>query len=83
MSTSGTSAELLARAIVNRLEDRGVLEFRDAEAAIALVARKLEENFAAAEAIEREARQRVGEGASDKELAEEMGRVAAEHNFIL
>jgi hypothetical protein len=83
VSTTGTSAELLARAIVNRLEDRGVLEFRDAEAAIALVARKLEENLDAADAIVREARERAGADASDEELAEEMRRVAAEHNFTL
>jgi hypothetical protein len=38
--------EFLARAIVNRLEDRGLIEFADAETVIAVVARTLEENFA-------------------------------------
>jgi len=41
--------EFLARAIVNRLEDRGFVEFTDAEAVIAVVARTLEENFANAD----------------------------------
>lgn len=44
--------EFLARAIVNRLEDRGLVEFADAEAAIHVVVKTLEENFAAHESDE-------------------------------
>ncbi|HEX7706106.1 MAG TPA: hypothetical protein VF701_06555 [Thermoanaerobaculia bacterium] len=83
MSPTGTSVELLARAIVNRLEDRGVLEFRDAEAAILLVAKALEENFSAVEAIEREARTRAGAKASQQQVEDEMRRIAVERKFIL
>lgn len=80
--------EYLARAIVNRLEDRGLVEFGDAESGIQLVARTLEENFAAVEAIEQEARQRLARNTgerepSENELMEEMRRVAAERNVIL
>lgn len=80
--------EFLARAIVNRLEDRGLVEFSDVETGIQIVARTLEDNFRAAEAIELEARQRLSRSLSDREpsdieLADEMMRVASEHNFIL
>lgn len=80
--------EFLARAIVNRLEDRGLVEFGDAEAGIQVVIRALGENFAAADAIEHEARQRLagssrrGEPSAD-EIREEMLRIAAERRFIL
>ena len=47
MTTADKQIEFLARAIVNRLEDRGLVEFGDAEIVIAVVARTLEENFAA------------------------------------
>jgi len=47
MSNNVRQIEFLARAIVNRLEDRGLVEFGDAEVVIAVVARTLEENFAA------------------------------------
>ncbi len=47
MSNNVRQIEFLARAIVNRLEDRGLVEFSDAEIVIAIVARTLEENFAA------------------------------------
>ena len=81
---NGKQIELLSRAIVNRLEDRGLVEFGDAEAGIQVVARILEENFTAVDAIEQEARQRFGRREpSDDELMEEMRRVAAERNFIL
>jgi hypothetical protein len=56
VSASGRRVEFLARAIVNRLEDRGLIECRDAEAGILIVAKALEENFAAEEALAREAR---------------------------
>jgi hypothetical protein len=81
---NGKQIELLARAIVNRLEDRGLVEFGDAEAGIQVVARILDENFTAVDAIEQEARQRLRRSEpSDDELMEEMRRVAAERNFIL
>ena len=37
--------EFLARALVNRLEDRGVVEFHDAEAGIELVIRMIAESL--------------------------------------
>jgi len=77
------NVEFLSRAIVNRLEDRGLVEFRDAEAGILVVTKALEENFAALEAIEQEARQRLGERASDQQIESEMRRIAAERNIIL
>jgi len=83
VSGTGKRIEFLARAIVNRLEDRGLVEFRDAEAGIIVVAKALEENFATADAIESEARQRLGERASDQKIEDEMRRIAAERNFIL
>ena len=82
-ANSGPRVEFLARAIVNRLEDRGLVEFRDAEAGILVVARALEENFAAIDAIEQEARQRLGERASDQQIEAEMRRIAAERDVIL
>lgn len=81
--------EFLARAIVNRLEDRGLVEFGDAEAGILVVIKTLEENFAAAEAVEQEARQRLvgtsprGREPSESELREEMRRIADERGVIL
>lgn len=83
MSTTGRRVEFLARAIVNRLEDRGVVEFRDAEAGIQVVAKALEENFLSAGLIEREARQRLGGRASTQQIENEMRRIAAERKFIL
>jgi hypothetical protein len=83
VSATGKRIEFLARAIVNRLEDRGLMEFSDAEAVIIVVAKTLRDNFAAVAAIEDEARQRLGERASDSHVEEEMRRIAAERNFIL
>jgi hypothetical protein len=83
VSGTGKRTEFLARAIVNRLEDRGLVEFRDAEAAIIVVAKALEENFAASDALEQEARQRLGNRASDQQVEQEMRRLALEKNFIL
>lgn len=37
--------EFLARAIVNRLEDRGLVEFHDAVTGIHVVERTIEDNF--------------------------------------
>jgi hypothetical protein len=81
--------EFLARSIVNRLEDRGLVEFGDAEAGILVVIRTLQENFATAEAIEQEARQRLiaasprGREPSESDLREEMRRIADERGYIL
>ena len=77
------NVEFLSRAIVNRLEDRGLVEFRDAEAGILVVTKALEENFAALEALEQEARQRLGERATDQQIESEMRRIAAERDIIL
>jgi hypothetical protein len=41
--------EFLARALVNRLEDRGVVEFHDAEAGIEVVERTIAEHLRNAE----------------------------------
>jgi hypothetical protein len=81
--TASTRVEFLARAIVNRLGDRGLVEFRDAEAGILVVTKALEENFAALDAIEQEARQRLGDRASDQQIESEMRRIAAERDIIL
>jgi hypothetical protein len=79
--------EFLARAIVNRLEDRGLVEFGDAEAGIQVVIRMLQDNFQVAELLEQEARQRVAAGArgrvNEGDVREEMRRLAAERKFIL
>ena len=88
MTTSIRQIEFLARAIVNRLEDRGLVEFGDAEIGIQIVARTLEDNFHAYDTIEQEARGRLAKSIgsrepSDAEVAEEMKAVAAEKNFVL
>ncbi len=80
--------EFLARAIVNRLEDRGVVEFRDAEAGIRVVEHVLAENAVLFDSLEQEARTRLAKTLgerepSDHELMEEMRRLAAERNTIL
>jgi hypothetical protein len=88
MPTSIRQIEFLARSIVNRLEDRGLVEFGDAEIGIDVVTRTLEDNFAAYDAIEAEARIRLAKSIgsrepSENEVAEAMKRVAAERNFTL
>lgn len=83
MSATGRRVEFLARAIVNRLEDRGVVEFVDAEAGILVVTRALEENFTTVELLERAARQKLGNRATEEQLEHEMRRIAAERNVIL
>lgn len=78
--------EFLARAIVNRLEDRGVVEFRDAEAGIRVVEHVLAENFTMLDSLEQEARARLTKGdrePSEADLMEEMRRLAVERNTIL
>ena len=88
MPTNIKQIEFLARAIVNRLEDRGLVEFGDAEIGIQIVTRTLEDNFQAYDSIEMEARGRlaktIGEREpSDSEVADEMVRVATERSFVL
>ena len=79
--------EFLSRALVNRLEDRGIVEFGDAEEGIQLVAIALEHDFAAIDAIEQEARQRLAEKSPKEpkadELEAEMQRIAAEKGVTL
>jgi len=82
--SSGGKIEFLARAIVNRLEDRGLVEFGDAETAILVVTKTLSDNNQAYELIEQEARLRLGTAEpSDDELEQAMQRIAAERNFVL
>jgi len=83
VTSTGRRVEFLARAIVNRLEDRGLVEFRDAEAGILVVTKALEESFAEAEAVQREARRRLGDRATDAQIEEEMQRIAAERKIVL
>jgi hypothetical protein len=45
MPVNPKQIEFLARAIVNRLEDRGLVEFHDAEAGIEIVVQTLADNF--------------------------------------
>jgi hypothetical protein len=83
VSATGRRVEFLARAIVNRLEDRGLVEFLDAEAGILVVTKAIEENFAAIDAIEREARIKLGERATESQIEAEMARIALERSVIL
>jgi hypothetical protein len=88
MPTSIRQIEFLARSIVNRLEDRGLVEFGDAEIGIDVVTKTLEDNFAAYDAIEAEARIRLVKTIgtrepSEVEVTEAMKRVAAERNVTL
>ena len=87
MATPNKQIEFLARAIVNRLEDRGLVEFGDAEEGIQLVIQTLADNFVALDMIEHEARNRLfkslGREPKDAEVEQEMQRVASERNFIL
>jgi hypothetical protein len=85
VSANDRRTEFLARSLVNRLEDRGVVEFGDAEAAILFVTRTLGENFATVDALELEARKRFKgrrKPPTEDELIAEMRRIAAERNFI-
>jgi len=83
VSLNGRRVELLARAIVNRLEDRGLVEFRDAEAGILAAEKTLAGHLALIDSFEREARQRLGTPASDRKVDEEMRRLAAERGVAL
>ncbi len=83
MSATGRRVEFLARAIVNRLEDRGLVEFVDAVAGILVVTKAIEENFGAIDALEREVRLKLGERATEPQIDAEMARLALERNIIL
>lgn len=83
VSATGKRIEFLARAIVNRLEDRGLMEFADAEAVIIVVAKTLSDNFTAVDALEAEARRRLGDRATDHQIEEEMRKLAADRNVVL
>jgi hypothetical protein len=83
VNATGRRVEFLARAIVNRLEDRGVVEFVDAEAGILVVMKTLETNFATVDSLERVARQKLGARASEQQVENEMRRIAAEREIIL
>ena len=45
MTVNSRQIEFLARAIVNRLEDRGLVEFQDAVTGIHVVEQTIEDNF--------------------------------------
>ena len=49
MTVNDKQIEFLARALMNRLEDRGVVELHDAEAGIEVVVRTIAEQLRAAE----------------------------------
>jgi hypothetical protein len=88
MATADRQIEFLARAIVNRLEDRGLVEFGDAEIGIQIVAKTLFDNFQMYDTIESEARTRLARSIGEREptdieLIDEMRRVAVEKNFAL
>jgi hypothetical protein len=83
VSSSDHRAEYLARAIVNRLEDRGLVEFQDAEAGLLVVTRALDASFATLDALEREARQHLSTRASDAQVEEEMRRIASQRGIII
>jgi hypothetical protein len=88
MPVTRRQVEFLARAIVNRLEDRGVVEFGDAESGIEIVMRVLTDNMNNLDAIVTEARQRLARAIGEREPTEEelegeVRRVASERNFVL
>jgi hypothetical protein len=88
MSNADRQIEFLARAIVNRLEDRGLVEFGDAEAGILVVIKTLEEHFVALQLLEQEARLRLAKSTGNREPTEaelmgEMRRIATEKNVLL
>ena len=88
MTFSTKQIEFLARAIVNRLEDRGLVEFTDAETGIEVVIKTLSDNFRTADTIMGEARENLvrsngGREPSDEEMSDEVRRIAAARSFIL
>lgn len=86
MTYSNKQIEFLARAIVNRLEDRGLVEFSDAEAGIEVVIRVLSDNFKTAEGLEQEARERLkslDREPTPQEIDSEVRKLAQEKSFII
>ena len=87
MKPTGRQIEFLARAIVNRLEDRGLVEFGDAERGINLVIQELTSHFAVADEVERDARERLADrGVADptgEEIEAEIQRLAEIRNLVL
>ncbi len=86
MTSSTKQIEFLARAIVNRLEDRGLVEFSDAEAGIEIVSRILSENFRTAEGLEHEARERLrglDREPTPQELDSEIRKLAQGKSFVV
>lgn len=72
---------------MNRLEDRGLVEFGDAEEGIQLVGRALEKHFTELDLIEQEARQRLARNQTrppkPEEIEAEMQKIAAERGLVL
>jgi len=88
MTINSRQIEFFARAIINRLEDRGLVEFGDAEASIEVVVQILADNFRTLESIETEARERLartsqGRQPKAEEVDAEMQRVAVERSIVL
>lgn len=87
MAVPAKQLEYLARTIVNRLEDRALVEFADAELGIGVVMGVLQENFRTFDAISAESHERLtrmhGRAPSDAELLEEMRRVASTKDFVI
>jgi hypothetical protein len=86
MVASTRQIEFLARAIVNRLEDRGLAEFGDAESGIDVVMRVLTENFRTLDALVSEVRQKLSAGGrepSGDELEAEVRRLGAERGLVV
>lgn len=86
MTTSARQIEFLARAIVNRLEDRSMAEFGDAEKGIAIVSRVLAGNLRQSSQLELEACERLAAAGHDPDsvaLDDEVRRLAVERGFVL
>lgn len=87
MAYADRRIELLARAIANRLEDRGLVEFGDAESAIAIVSKAIGDQLLIVEAIEQEARRRLTAAGTldpgEDAVQDEMRRLAMERNIAL
>lgn len=86
MSASPRQIEFLARAVVNRLEDRGLAEFGDAETGIGVVSKVLLSSFRQLHQLEMEAWERLRESGTEPDLPaveEEMRRLATERGLVL
>lgn len=86
MSVSARQIEFLARAIVNRLEDRSMAEFSDAESGIAIVSRVLLTNLRQSDQLHQDAWERLSAAGQEPEptaVEEEMRRLAEERGVVL